>query len=66
MRTVFLVMTLVLTLGVGCASAQSAEEAAINEVIEGFIAAQGKCLISPLLAEGDTVSRMVSRTDPPS
>ena len=34
MRTVFLVMTLVLTLGLGVASAQSAEEAAINELIE--------------------------------
>ncbi len=39
MRTVFLVMTLVLTLGLGVASAQSADEAAINEVVGGYYAA---------------------------
>ena len=42
MRTVFLVLTLVLTLGLGVASAQSAEEAAINEVVEGVFAAVAK------------------------
>ena len=47
MRTVFLVMTLVLTLGVGVASAQSADEAAINAVVEGLFAA---------VAEGDAAA----------
>ncbi len=42
MRTEFLVMTLILTLGLGVASAQSADEAAINEVIEGVFAAVAK------------------------
>ena len=42
MRTVFLVMTLILTLGLGVASAQSADEAAINEVVEGYFAALNK------------------------
>ena len=39
MRTMFLVMTLILTLGLGVALAQSADEAAINEVIERYFAA---------------------------
>ena len=39
MRTVFLVMTLILTLGLGVALTQSADEAAINEVIERYYAA---------------------------
>ncbi len=38
MRTVCLVLTLILTLGLGVASAQSAEEAAINTRIEEYIA----------------------------
>ena len=42
MRTVFLVMTLILTLGLGVASAQSADEAAINARVEGLYAAVAK------------------------
>ena len=39
MRTSFLVMTLILTLGLGVASAQSAEEAAVNTPVEESFAA---------------------------
>ena len=42
MRTVVLAVTLVLTLGVGLASAQSADEAAINARVEGLYAALAK------------------------
>ena len=44
MRTVFLMMTLVLTLGLGVTAAQSAEETAVNNRIEEAYTA---------LAEGD-------------
>jgi len=54
MRTVFLVMTLILTLGLGVASAQSADEAAINEFVEGFFAA---------VAEGDATAVAASYTE---
>ncbi len=39
MRIVFLVMALILTLGLGLASAQSADEAAVNSLIDGYYAA---------------------------
>ncbi len=39
MRTVFLAMTLTLTLGLGVAAAQSADETAINNRVEGYFAA---------------------------
>ena len=42
MRTVFLLLTLILTLGLGVASAQSAEEAAVNNRVEGFFTAVAK------------------------
>ena len=42
MRTVFLVVTLILTLGLGFASAQSADEAALNTRVEGHFAATAK------------------------
>ncbi len=42
MRTVFLMVTLILTLGLGFASAQSADEAAINTRVEGHFAATAK------------------------
>ena len=42
MRTVFLVVTLILTLGLGFASAQSADEAAINTRVEGHVAVTAK------------------------
>ena len=54
MRTVFLVMTLILTLGLGVASAQSAEEAAINTHIAGYFAA---------LAEGDATAATACFTE---
>ena len=50
MRTVFLMMTLILTLGLGVAATQSAEEAAINTRIEGYFAAMAKADMEGYLA----------------
>ena len=50
MRTVFLMMTLILTLGLGVAAIQSAEEAAINTRIEGYFAALAKADMEGYLA----------------
>ena len=54
MRTVFLVLTLILTLGLGVASAQTADEAAVNISVEGYFAA---------IAKGDVMALAASYTE---
>ncbi len=54
MRTVFRMMTLILTLGLGVASAQSAEQAAVNTRVEEFFAA---------VNEGDAMAVAASYTE---
>lgn len=54
MRTVCLVMTLILTVGLGGASAQRADEAAVNTRVEGYVAA---------VAKGDATAVAASYTE---